>query len=197
MHRPHPTSHPFTLGREPSVPVLYLDIDGTVRRGADDPGGRWVNGPEDVTVFAEAVTMMRRWKLAGNPADPRRTPGRVVGVSNQGGVALGIVSFERVAAAMLETAKQADLLFDKIAFCVHHPDASDPEMARCWCRKPSPGLVIESALELARQHHEKYPPHLGLFVGDRAEDAACAENAGLDFLDAATWRALAEQPAGS
>lgn len=166
---------------EKAVPVLYVDLDGTVRKGKDELG-RFVNGPEDVEVFPEAVTMMRRWKAGG---------GRVIGVSNQGGVALGIVSYAKVAAAMRETYVQSERLFDKISMCVHHPDAADPEMARCWCRKPSPGLVIESALEVAQQHGEYYPPYMGLLVGDRPEDQECARLAGLDFQWAADWRAQA------
>jgi len=169
---------------ERPTPVLYLDIDGTVRQGKDDALGRFVNGPEDVVVFPEAVEMMRRWKQGG---------GRIIGVSNQGGIALGIVDERQVAAAMVATYAQAEQLFDKIAYCKHHPDAPHPEMARCWCRKPKAGLLIESALDLAAQHPgEIYPPYMGLMVGDRSEDEACAEAAGLDFQWAADWRAQAE-----
>jgi D-glycero-D-manno-heptose 1,7-bisphosphate phosphatase len=167
---------------ERAVPVLYLDLDGTVRKGKDELG-RFVNGPEDVEVFPAAVEMMRRWKAGG---------GRIIGVSNQGGVALGIVSHAKVAAAMRETHAQAKLLFDKVAYCVHHPGAEQPEMARCWCRKPSPGLVIEAALEVARYYGEYYPPYMGLMVGDRPEDQECARLAGLDFQWAADWRAQAK-----
>ncbi len=167
---------------ERATPVLYLDLDGTVRQGKDDPLGRFVNGPADVVVFPAAVEMRRRGKTRG---------GRIIGVSNQGGVALGIVTAESVAAAMLETHLQADQMFDRIAYCQHHPQATDPEMARCWCRKPTPGLLIEAALELARQHGEYYPPHLGLMVGDRPEDQECARLAGLEFQWAADWRAQA------
>jgi D-glycero-D-manno-heptose 1,7-bisphosphate phosphatase len=168
--------------REPAVPVLYLDIDGTVRQGKDDALGRFVNGPEDVVVFPEAVEMMRRWKQDG---------GRIIGVSNQGGIALGIVTMQRVAAAMAETHRQAGGLFDRLAWCSHHPDAKDPEWARCWCRKPKTGLLIEAALGLAAQHGEMYPPYMGLMVGDRTEDEACAEAADLDFQWAAKWRSQA------
>jgi D-glycero-D-manno-heptose 1,7-bisphosphate phosphatase len=173
-------SRPVT--EEKAIPVLYLDLDGTVRQGKDDALGRFVNGPEDVAVFPEAVEMMRRWKAGG---------GRIIGVSNQGGVALGIVTYSKVAAAMAETQRQCDSLFDKIAFCCHHPDAPHPEMARCWCRKPSPGLVIEAALDVARHFSEYYPPYMGLMVGDRAEDRECARLAGLEFQDAAEWRGQA------
>lgn len=170
------------MSTEKAVPVLYLDIDGTVRQGKDDALGRFVNGPADVVAFPEATEMMRRWKQAG---------GRIIGVSNQGGVALGIVTAVDVAAAMAETHRQTGQLFDRIAWCSHHPNAADPEMARCWCRKPAPGLLIESALDLAARHHEYYPPHMGLMVGDRDEDEQCARIAGLDFQQATEWRAAA------
>jgi D-glycero-D-manno-heptose 1,7-bisphosphate phosphatase len=166
---------------ERAVPVLYLDIDGTVRQGKDDPLGRFVNGPEDVVVFPEAVERMRRWKQGG---------GRIAGVSNQGGIALGLISEARVAAAMLETQRQCAGLFDRILWCMHHPDAQNPEMARCWCRKPSAGAVAEAAHGLAERFPgEFYPPYMGLFVGDRPEDEQCARSAGLDFEWAAEWRA--------
>lgn len=169
---------------ETAIPVLYLDIDGTVREGKDDPLGRFVNSPADVRVFPEAVEMMRRWKQGG---------GRIIGVSNQGGIALGHVPYEDVAAAMAETQRQTEYLFDKIAFCMHHPDAETPEMARCWCRKPAPGLLIEASLDLAARHGEYYPPYMGLMVGDRDEDQECAARAGLGFMWAADWRAKADQ----
>jgi D-glycero-D-manno-heptose 1,7-bisphosphate phosphatase len=171
------------MARERAVPVLYLDLDGTVRQGKDDALGRFVNGPEDVRVFPEAIEMMRRWKAGG---------GRIVAVSNQGGIALGIVSFQKVSAGMLETQRQAHGLFDRMLFCVHHPDADEPEMARCWCRKPSAGAVVEAAHGLGELYEDEfYPPYMGLFVGDRPEDEQCARSAGLDFEWAADWRAKA------
>lgn len=166
---------------ERATPLLCLDLDGTVRKGKGELG-RFVNGPEDVEVFPEAIEMMRRWKAGG---------GRIIGVSNQGGIALGLAAYPEVAAAMRETHVQAGRMFDKIAFCGHHPEAASPEMARCWCRKPSPGLIIESALALAAALGEYYPPYMGLMVGDRPEDQECARLAGLDFQWAADWRAQA------
>ena len=169
--------------QEAAVPVLYLDIDGTVRQGKDDALGRFVNGPEDVVVFPEAVEMMRRWKKGG---------GRIAGVSNQGGIALGFLTEKSVALAMLETQQQCGDLFDVLSWCHHHPDAKHPEMARCWCRKPSAGAVAEAAHGLIERFPgEYYPPYMGLMVGDRPEDEQCARLAGLDFQWAAEWRAQA------
>lgn len=162
---------------EKRTPLLVLDIDGTVRHGKDELG-RFVNGPEDVVVFPEAVAQMKAWKQRG---------GRIIGVSNQGGIALGIVTEDQVAEAMMETQKQADDLFDKLLWCHHHPNA-EGEMGRCWCRKPSPGLLIEGALDLAWDHNEIYPPYMGLFVGDMGSDKQCSQIAGFDFMWAADWR---------
>lgn len=164
----------------PRVPVLYLDIDGTVRWSVDELG-HYVGGPEDVHVYPEVPNLLYRYRAAG---------WRIVGVSNQGGVAKGRVTWERVQAAMAETQRQCGGLFDSIAACPHHPDAIDPADRACWCRKPRPGLVIEAALAMAQRHPgETYPPALGLMVGDRPEDEGCAEAAGLQFMPASQWRA--------
>lgn len=167
------------IKQERRVPLLVLDLDGTVRKGLDELG-RFVNGPEDVEVFPEALRRMHTWKARG---------GRIIAVSNQGGIALGIVSMEAVVAALNETNRQCDRLFDKMAICQHHPDAKDPEYARCWCRKPRIGLVVESALSIARATGDIFPPHLALFVGDRDEDSECASACNMDFAWAKDWRA--------
>jgi len=169
------------MAAEKRVPLLVVDLDGTVRHGKDELG-RFVNSPEDVVVFPEALTLLRRWKQDG---------GRIVAVSNQGDIALGHTTMRQCAATMLRTWQATDRLINKLAWCRHHPAATDPEMARCWCRKPSPGLLIEAALEIAAKYGEIYPPYMGLMVGDGDEDAECARLAGFDYQWAKDWRAQA------
>lgn len=165
------------------VPVLYLDLDGTVRHDVDDLG-HFVNAPEDVIIFPEAVVMMRRWK--------EEKGGRIVGVSNQGGIAMGHMTEDQCVATMDRTQELADGLFELIVWCPHHPEASDPLKARCFCRKPSPGMLIMAAANMEDEHPgEIYPPHLALMVGDRHEDQQCARLACVDFMRAAEWRAQA------
>lgn len=163
------------------TPVLYLDLDGTVRHGFDELG-HFVNTPDDVVIFPEALALMRKAKAEGY---------RIVGISNQGGIALGHMTLETCAETMMRTHLLCDSLFDRIAFCRHHPSAKEPEMAICWCRKPRIGMIVETVLALAKQHNEYYPPAFGIFVGDRDEDRQCAKNAGLRFKWAADWRAEA------
>lgn len=190
----------YASGRVVIVPVLYVDIDGTVRHSVDELG-HFVNGPEDVIVFPEAVERMLEWK-------DRYPRGRVVGVTNQGGVALGHVTRANVVAGLEETARQCGSAIDAIFACFHHPNARDPLEAKCWCRKPSAGAVVEAAgllrslLEPERLHtgypsgHSSIlmPAHWAMFVGDRPEDAGCARAANLDFMSAADWRRGAPYP---
>lgn len=166
------------------MPVLYLDIDGTVRHGVDELG-YFVNKPEHVVLFDGVPELLARYREHG---------WRIVGISNQGGVALGHVTKEAVQNAMTRTQHLSGSAFDKIAWCPHHPTDPDPEMAVCWCRKPRAGLVVEAAIALSMQHMrrgyftETYPPYLALFVGDRAEDEGCAEAANIQFMPAEEWR---------
>lgn len=160
------------------TPILFLDLDGTVRHGKEELG-RFVNCAADVKVFDGVPEVLAQYKAAG---------WRIVAISNQGGVALNLVSAEDCADAMMETYKQCNKAFDRITYCSHHPDSTDPEYAVCWCRKLRIGLLIHAASGLAAEHNEYYPPHLALLVGDRPEDKQCAENAGIEFMDAATWR---------
>jgi D-glycero-D-manno-heptose 1,7-bisphosphate phosphatase len=167
------------------VPVLYLDIDGTVRKGFDEIG-RFVNSADDVDVFAEVPPLLATYKANG---------WRIVGCSNQGGIALGHVALEDVLGAMRKTQALVGDAFDRIAFCRHHPAAKDPEFARCWCRKPRMGLIFEAAYTLHGEHpDEMCPPHLALFVGDRSEDEDCAVAANIDFMSASDWRAGRHSP---
>ncbi|MGH3274443.1 MAG: HAD-IIIA family hydrolase, partial [Streptosporangiaceae bacterium] len=182
----HPASltHRCVAGTNPDpqhlVPVLFLDLDSTVRKGHAELG-RFVNDPADVEVFPAAVEHMRSWK--------NNNHGRVVGITNQGGIALGHVTAQAVDAAIAETQRQADSLFDLIQVCPHHPDAATLTMAYCWCRKPNPGAITMAIGRLAAMFPgEEYAPALSRFVGDRPEDEACAREAGIQFTWAGEWR---------
>jgi D-glycero-D-manno-heptose 1,7-bisphosphate phosphatase len=166
------------VSTERATPVLYVDIDGTIRWGKDELG-HFVNTAEDVHIFDGVPELLRAYRDAG---------WRIVGVSNQGGISLGHMTMADCAQAMAVTAAKCGYVFDKLAWCQHHPAAKDPEFAVCWCRKPRIGLIVESAYALAGQHREYYPPHMALFVGDRDEDRQCAENAGISFMEASEWR---------
>lgn len=156
------------------VPILFIDIDGTIRYGYEELG-RAVNGPADVVIFPDVVARLAKWKADG---------GRIVGVSNQMKVGLGKIDFETMLAGMEETDRQCGGVFDLMLVCPHGPQS------RCWCQKPRYGLVVEGAVRLAIAHPgERYPQDKMLMVGDDHTDMWCANDAGLAYQMAVQWRA--------
>jgi D-glycero-D-manno-heptose 1,7-bisphosphate phosphatase len=165
-----------------TTPLLFLDLDGTVRQGKDDDLGRFVNGPDDVVIFPEAIEMMRRWVARD---------GRIIGVTNQGGVSEGHMSLDYCMETTAETHVQCDLMFELIVTATWHPGSENP-LGSPWFRKPSPGMIFHALDQLGdRYPEEDYSPELSLFVGDRETDRICAERAGVPFMWASEWRAMA------
>lgn len=156
------------------VPVLWCDIDGTIRWGKDELG-RFVNTKDDVRVFDEVPDLLLGYKALG---------WRIIGASNQGGIALGHMTMDDCFAAMAETQRQCENAFDKIVFCAHSPY----DNPGCPCRKPKIGMIIQTREWLSQNHGELYPNHLGLVTGDRPEDEMMAANANIPYLLASRWR---------
>lgn len=163
------------------VPVLICDIDGTIRHGLAEMG-RYINSPDDVVVFPEVRAQLERWADNG---------GRVVGVSNQGGIALLHLTNEQCAETMRRTNELAGGHFEVILWCPHWPTIDGD----CPARKPNTGMITQ-ALDLLRTMHpdEYYPPELALMVGDQPDDQLCADAAGIPFQWARHWRAASPQP---
>ena len=90
---------------------------------------------------------------------------RVGVVSNQSGVARGLITREQVDACM---ARLDELLgpFDTIQYCPHGPDDG------CSCRKPAPGMVKTACAEL------DVDPARCVVIGDIAADVEAAAAAG-------------------
>jgi histidinol-phosphate phosphatase family protein len=162
------------------VPVLFLDLDGTVRKGFDEIG-KFVNGPDDVELFPRMAERLLSYRQKG---------WRIVAVSNQGGIATGQVSQENVMEALARTQELSGKAFDLMFICQHHPAAHDPEWRNCFCRKPKMGMLVMACTELGQRFEELYPPHMALMVGDREEDRLCAESAGVEFMWAKDWREI-------
>lgn len=146
------------------VPLLIVDIDGTVRHGLHDH-----------TLYPEAISAIEAWRGAG---------GRVVGVSNQVQVGLGMVDRVDMLAGM--QAVQNTLNLDLLTVNTE----ADP-LKRWLPRYPKAWMVAQSVARLEIRHpQECFPPWLALMVGDRDEDAAAARICGVRFLLAAAWRAM-------
>jgi D-glycero-D-manno-heptose 1,7-bisphosphate phosphatase len=163
-------------------PTVLLDRDGTLN--VRPPRAEYVRKPEDFVWLDGAQESLRLFAEAG---------WKVILLSNQPGIARGMVSEEDVEAIhekMIREAEEAGGRIDAIYYCPHGWDEG------CFCRKPAPGMLFqaqrEHSLDLSRI----------TFVGDDERDGEAADAAGAKFamvdeetslLDH-TRRLLAEQP---
>jgi histidinol-phosphate phosphatase family protein len=155
------------LPTTPLVPAAVLfDRDDTLI--ADVP---YLNDPGRVEPVPGAADVLRRLREAGV---------KVGVVSNQSGVARGLISPEQLAAV---NARVDELLgpFGTWQVCVHG-DADG-----CPCRKPAPGLVRQAAEALG------VDPRRCVVIGDTGADVAAAEAAGARGILVPTARTRAEE----
>jgi HAD superfamily hydrolase (TIGR01662 family) len=135
-------------------------------------------GLPDLVLFDRDGTLVHDFPYNGDPAWVRPVDGakealdrlrargvRIGVVSNQSGVARGLITREQVDACM---ARLTELLgpFDTLQYCPHGPDDG------CACRKPAPGMVEAACAEL------DVDPARCVVVGDIGADVEAAAAAG-------------------
>jgi HAD superfamily hydrolase (TIGR01662 family) len=139
-------------------------------------------GLPDLVLFDRDGTLVRDYPYNGDPELVRPVPGaraavdalrargvRVGVVSNQSGVARGLITREQVDACM---ARLEELLgpFDTVQVCPHGPDDG------CTCRKPAPGMVKAACAEL------DVDPARCVVIGDIGADVEAATAAGASAI---------------
>ncbi|GAB3321301.1 HAD-IIIA family hydrolase [Geodermatophilus aquaeductus] len=149
-------------------------LRGAVRHRRVTP---W-RGLPDLVLFDRDGTLVRDYPYNGDPELVRPVPGareavdalrargvRVGVVSNQSGVARGIITRAKVDACM---ARLDELLgpFETVQVCPHGPDDG------CSCRKPAPGMVKAACAEL------DVDPARTVVIGDIGADVEAAAAAG-------------------
>jgi HAD superfamily hydrolase (TIGR01662 family) len=132
----------------------------------------------ELVLFDRDGTLVHDFPYNGDPDWIRPVPGarealdglrargiRVGVLSNQSGVARGLITMEQVDACM---ARLTELLgpFDTIQSCPHGPDEG------CACRKPAPGMVTTACAELG------VDPARCVVIGDVGSDVEAAVAAG-------------------
>jgi len=143
--------------------AAFLDRDGTitVERG-------YVTRPEDIELVAGAAAAIRELNEAGVLA---------VIVSNQAGVARGLMSEEDMAAvhATTESLLAAEgAVLDGAYYCPNHPDGAVERYARdTSCRKPAQGMFELAVRDLG------IDPAMSTMVGDQVTDVEFANRAGI------------------
>jgi histidinol-phosphate phosphatase family protein len=135
----------------PRPDAVLLDRDGTLV--VDVP----YNGdPDRVVPVAGAHRALDRLRAAGV---------RIAVISNQSGIARGLVTAEQVAAVNARVERLLGPLGPWL-ICPHGPDDG------CACRKPRPGLVLEAAARLG------IAPQRCAVIGDIGSDVQAARAAG-------------------
>lgn len=134
----------------PKEKAVFLDRDGTLN---EDIG--YLNSFENLKIFSGTPENLRRLKNAGF---------KLIGITNQSGIARGIVSEEFVQ----ETNEylQKTLAIDDFYYCPHHPDNG------CPCRKPKPMLLRKARLEHRINLKSSY------VIGDKTIDIFLAKAVG-------------------
>jgi histidinol-phosphate phosphatase family protein len=140
---------PWPVTRPPAA-VLF-DRDGTLVEDVAYNGD-----PAKVRPVAGAAAALARIRAAGVP---------IAVISNQSGVARGLISAADVDAVNAEIERQLGR-FDGWFVC-HHADGDG-----CTCRKPAAGLVLAAA------HHLDVDPRDCVVIGDIGSDVAAAAAAG-------------------
>lgn len=169
----------FTATRfESARPCLFLDRDGVVIEER-----HYLNDPDGVALLPGIAELI---------AAARERCWAVVVVTNQGGIALGRVSWANLAA--IEDRIAADLAalgqqVDGILACPFHPRGADPLChAEHPMRKPAPGMLLDAAERLNLRLDQS------IMLGDKASDMIAAKAAGLPLaVHVATGHGLEER----
>jgi D-glycero-D-manno-heptose 1,7-bisphosphate phosphatase len=154
-------------------PALCLDFDGTIRYSKT---GKFINQPEDVVLFEGVEGKIWEYRNQGY---------MIFGITNQGGVAFG---YKTVEGHELEIQRTLELFnenpFHLIQSSYGHPDGTvQPYNHTSLLRKPYYGMLVLCEIE-AKELGVLIDWPNSIFVGDRPEDKACAESAGLKFIGA-------------
>jgi D-glycero-D-manno-heptose 1,7-bisphosphate phosphatase len=156
--------------------TAFLDRDGTINEPAAE--GDYVTAPEQVRLLpgaAEAVRILNE------------LPARVVVVTNQRGIALGLMSeadLEAVNRRLEEELARGGAHLDAILHCPH-------EKGSCECRKPGTGMFERAVREVDGVAIEG-----GAMIGDSALDVEAGNRLGLTTVRLGTTAAGDPQPDG-
>jgi len=144
-------------------PAVFLDRDGTINF---DPG--YLGNPEIVEIFPYVKEGIRKLKC-----DFGFT---IVVVSNQSGIARGLITEEQVISVnnRINELLGEGALIDAFYYCKYHPDFNTPEESEC--RKPSPKMIYRAAEEMSIDLNKSY------LIGDKTIDILAGKNAGIKTI---------------
>jgi D-glycero-D-manno-heptose 1,7-bisphosphate phosphatase len=147
--------------------ALFLDIDGTIRETEHLPN-KYPTHPDEVQLIYPAEKM--RSKLESY----RQKGFYLIGVSNQSGIAKGIVTIEQVNTIFERTRSLLGYSNEEfpILYCPHRAAP-----ITCFCRKPQVGMAMESIMKL------RLDPNECVMVGDMKTDEEMANRLNIKYYD--------------
>ena len=136
--------------------AVFLDRDGVINADRDD----YVKSAVELRIYPFAATSIARLNKAGY---------RVVVVSNQQGVAKGLISEQDLLEMQTEISRQVRAAggeIDAFYYCRHLASEG------CSCRKPEPGLLLKAADDL------RIDLTMSTIIGDSERDLVAGMRAG-------------------
>ncbi len=137
--------------------LVMLDRDGVINVDSPD----YILTPAQWQPIPGSLAAIARLHQAGI---------KVAIVSNQSALGRGTIDqskFDAIHAKMMQAIEAAGGRIDHVAYCPHHPDDG------CSCRKPLPGMVLETLQALDT------PAEDAVMIGDSLRDIAAADAAGV------------------
>lgn len=144
--------------------AFFLDRDGTINY---DPG--YLGDPDKVELLegvAEGISLLKK-----------SFDFKIIVVSNQSGIARGLITETQVAAVnkrVNELLKKKGAYVDDFYICAFHPDFNSEELVKC--RKPSPEMILNATVDHDIDLNSSY------MAGDKASDILCGKNAGVKTI---------------
>jgi D-glycero-D-manno-heptose 1,7-bisphosphate phosphatase len=141
------------------ISYVFLDRDGVINKKM--PEGAYVTCVEDVEILPGVEDAISRLNHAGI---------KVLVVSNQRGVALGLYTSETVDSIhekLQQSLRLRGAHIDRFYFCPH-------DRGQCRCRKPLPGMF-----DLARLDFSELDPGSSAMVGDSVSDVEFGSQLGM------------------
>lgn len=150
-----------TEGNVMPCKAVFLDRDKTL---IEDPG--YISDPSLVKLLPGVADALRMLSEAGY---------KLVLVTNQSGIARGMLSEERLALVHGELNRQLaehGAALDAIYYCPFHPEGTVAQYTKeTDCRKPGPGMLLQAASEMYLDLSNSW------MVGDSARDIEAGKRA--------------------
>jgi D-glycero-D-manno-heptose 1,7-bisphosphate phosphatase len=148
--------------------AVFLDRDGTLMEEV-----HYCGDPAQVRLYPGVPEALR---------DLKRSGFRLFIVTNQSGIARGIITEAQYHAVQAELLRQiGDSLIDRSYFCADGPEEVSLR------RKPAPGMVLEAAKEFDVDLSRSF------LVGDKSSDVECGRRAGTRTIQVLTGYGAAQR----